>query len=214
LRGNLDWHDADRKVWQFKAEPFYTRVHNYINVQPNTSTVATMYYPANTGRVALQFVNHEAELYGLDLSSKKALGQAVGAWSGKAIVSYVRGKDTTNGGNLFNIMPLNAKLILEHKQNSWSSSIELHAVTAKKNVDAVRKELTTSGYTLVNLRTGYNWKKVRLDAGIDNLFNKQYALPLGGLDFYQYNYTYAPSSGLNQVRGMGRSVNVGLTASF
>jgi outer membrane receptor protein involved in Fe transport len=55
---------------------------------------------------------------------------------------------------------------------------------------------------------------VRLDAGIDNLFNKQYAQPLGGIDFYQYNYTHAPTSGLNQVRGIGRSVNVGLTANF
>ena len=211
LRANLDWHDGERSDWQLKAEPFYTRVHNYVNVQPNTTPLGVATGMMIAPNVALQYVNHEAELYGLDFTAKKALGQAAGVWSGKTIVSYVHGKDTTTGGNLYNIMPLNAKFILEHKLDAWNSSIELRAVSNKKNVDAVRKEVKTAGYTLVNLRTGYNWNKVRLDAGIDNLFNKQYDLPLGGIDLAQ---SIANGFVLTQVRGMGRSVNVGLTASF
>lgn len=210
LRANLDWHDAARSDWQLKVEPFYTRVHNYVNVQPNTTPLAVATVVMLAPNVALQYVNHNAELYGLDLSAKKTLGHAAGEWSGKTIVSYVHGKDTTTGGNLYDIMPLNAKFILEHKLGAWNSSIELHAVSDKRSVDAVRKEVTTAGYSLVNLRTGYNWNKVRLDAGIDNLFNKQYALPLGGIDLNQSTVNKA----LTQVRGMGRSVNVGLTASF
>lgn len=209
LRATADWHDAERRAWQITATPFYTRVSDYINVETNTAAT----WPANRGRAALRFVNHDARLYGLDLAGRMHLGHAAGDWSGRATVSYVNGKDQTTGGNLYNIMPLNGRLALEHKLGAWSSSLELQMVGAKTRVDTVRKELKTGGYSLVDLRTGYGWGKVRVNAGIDNLFDRRYDLPLGGLDFYAYNYLYAATSGhLAQVRGPGRSFNIGLTA--
>jgi len=211
LRATADWHDAERRDWAVRATPFFTRVNDYINVEPNLSTT----YSAPTGRTALRFVNHDARLYGLDLGASKYLGRAGGEWTGRVVLNYVRGKDLDSGNNLYNIMPLNARLALDLNLGAWSSSIEVLGVTAKNKVDAVRLEQKTSAYSLVNLRTSYTWGKLRVDAGIDNLFDKSYALPLGGLDFYQYNYLSPTTGGhLATVRGAGRSLNAGLTLSF
>jgi hypothetical protein len=44
----------------------------------------------------------------------------------------------------------------------------------------MRNEIKTPGYSLVNLRTSYSWKQVRVDFGVENLFDKFYYLPTGG----------------------------------
>jgi iron complex outermembrane receptor protein len=82
-------------------------------------------------------------------------------------------------------------------------------VGSKDEVSQVRNELTTPSYALVNIRTGYQWQAVRVDAGIDNLFNKYYVLPLGGADLADYGKAY----GYN-VPGPGRSFNGRLTVTF
>jgi iron complex outermembrane receptor protein len=211
LRATADWHDAEQRDWQVKATPFYTEVKNYINTVPNPVADTGMFMGAPPGRARLKFVNHDARLYGLDISARKQLGRAGGDWVGRVAVSYVRGKDVSTGDSLYNIMPLNARFGLDHSLGAWSSSIELQSVAAKNSVDPVRMELKTGNYSLVNLRTGYNWGKVRIDAGIDNLFDKRYDLPLGGLDAFRY--AYVPAN-LAPVRGMGRSAHVGLTLTF
>ncbi len=211
LRASADWHDSARQDWQVRVAPFYTRVRDFINVEPNLATT----FPPPPGRVALRFVNRDAKLYGVDLSARKRLGQAGGEWDLRVVASQVRGQDSEGGHDLYNIMPLNGRLALEHSLGGWSSSLEWQAVAAKDRVDDVRQEFKTPGYSLLNLRTRYAWGRARLDAGIDNLLNKQYGLPLGGMDFYVYNYLSPATNGhLSVVRGMGRSVSVGLTVSF
>lgn len=44
----------------------------------------------------------------------------------------------------------------------------------------MRNEIETASYTLLHLRSRYTWRQVTLDAGIENLFDRRYALPLGG----------------------------------
>ena len=105
LRASADWHDAERRDWQFTVTPFYTRVGDYINAAANPVADPGMDMMASPGRVRLQFVNHDARLYGLDMSANKVLGRAWGEWTGRASFSYVRGKDLETGGNLYNIMP-------------------------------------------------------------------------------------------------------------
>ena len=53
----------------------------------------------------------------------------------------------------------------------------MKAVDAKTDVQAVRNELRTPGYALVNLRSGYKWKLVERAS---MLTNRKYDLPLGG----------------------------------
>jgi iron complex outermembrane recepter protein len=202
LKTSADWHDADRRDWQVKVAPFYTYVKDYINATPDTAAV---FNSGIAGRQALTFVNQDAYLYGFDVSGKKALGKFNGEWTGRASLSYTRGK-TTSGDNLYNIMPLNARVALDHISGSWSNTLEAVLVSAKDNVSAVRAEQTTTGYSIANFRTSYKLNQTtRLDAGVDNLFNRQYSLPLGGL---QYVSPHTP------LAAMGRSVNVGVAVSF
>jgi iron complex outermembrane receptor protein len=172
-------------------------------------------FDATSGFVTLQFANHAARLYGADASWRAPLGGSggTGRFSLVGLFGYVRGENLDTGGNLYEMMPVHGSVALEHRRGSWSSRLDFQAVDAKTDVSAVRNELRTPGYALLNLRSGYRWKLgettgVRLDAGIDNLANRNYALPLGG------RYWVGDMTGNTQVPGMGRSLYTGMTFEF
>ncbi len=209
LKTSADWHDAKQQNWEVTVTPFYTYVQDYINAAVNTSS-----NPYNMsgllGRSSLKFVNQNAELYGVDMSGKKLLGKLYGEWTIVASLDYTRGK-TTDGDNLYNIMPLNARLALDHKLGSWSTTFEQVFISAKDDVSAVRGEQTTAGYSISNIRTSYELNKtVNFTAGIDNLFNHFYELPLGGLEYATGNMINAAKP----VRAIGRSINAGISINF
>jgi len=63
------------------------------------------------------------------------------------------------------------------------------------------------------LRSSYQWENVRLDLGINNLFDKLYYAPLGGVDWA--DYSAGGRVGLiSPVPGQGRSFNAGVTVTF
>ncbi|HAF01037.1 MAG TPA: hypothetical protein DCG63_07035 [Methylophilaceae bacterium] len=87
-------------------------------------------------------------------------------------------------------------------------------VDAKSHVEAIRKENMTAGYSLFNLYSSYDWKHARLDIGIENLFDRKYAYPLGGAYIGQGATMGTGVLHGVQVPGMGRSVNVGVTLLY
>jgi len=221
LSGTVGWHSAATKRWELKLAPYYTRVWDYIDVDrcaviaDGSSGCTADRFAATSGFVNLQFANHAARLYGVDVSGRMPLGGKAqfGDFSLAGVLGYVRGRNLDTGNNLYQIMPANAALTLEHRRGDWSSAIEFRAVDAKRDVQAVRNELRTAGYTLFNIRTGYEWHPtepttLRLDAGIDNLANRNYVLPLGG------RYWIGDKTGGSAVPGMGRSFYGGLTFRF
>lgn len=118
-------------------------------------------------------------------------------------------------------MPLNAKVTLTQKIGSWDNGLELVMVDSKKNISDARNEIKTAGYNLVNLHSSYTWKQIRVDVGVENLFNKLYALPLGGAYVGQGTTMAAtplPTGSVpmwgTAVPGMGRSINAGVTVKF
>ncbi len=208
---NADWHDAEGRDWQLKVAPFYTYVQDYINAVPNTS-INPYNMPMLVGRQSLQFANQDVKLYGVDVSGKKYLGRAGGDWTARAVLSYVRGK-ADNGDNLYNIMPLNAHLALDHRLGSWSNTLEAVLVSAKDKVSAVRAEQPVAGYAIANFRTSYKVSKsIRLDAGVDNLFDRQYNLPLGGLEYASADMMAGTPP--KPLRAPGRSINAGVSLDF
>lgn len=175
-----DWHDAEEKPrWGLKSTAYVTHVRNYIDANRCCN------YQGNIGNsdfVMLQYANHTARLYGLDLSGHAQIASSP-LWGNLAVrgkLGWVRGINTDTGDGLFSIMPLHGKLLFEHTLGRWSSALEWEGAAAKTRVSEVRNELRTSGYGLLNLRTGYAWKNLHIDAGIDNLFNRLYYPPLGG----------------------------------
>jgi len=223
VSATASWHDADKKSWSLAVTPYYTYVKDYIDVnrcQAGMSKMGGLSGCPLTGGMAqtgtnnfvyLQFANHDARLYGFDISGKAPLASGgFGQLGARGVIGYVNAKNRDTGDKLYHILPLNAKFALDHQLEQWGSSLEIQLVAAKNDVEAVRNETTTAGYGLVNLRTGYDWKYVRIDAGIENLLDKKYDLPLSG--------TYIGERG-NQawggrVGGYGRSAYLGLTVKF
>ncbi len=148
-----------------------------------------------------------------------ALGslEGIGSFAASSVLNYARGKNTTTDDDLYNIMPLNLKLALEHRLGGWSNVLEAKLVKSKTHVQAVRKELETDGYGILNFTSRYAWKSVRLDLGIENLLDKNYDDPLGGAYIGQGDTmgsgATAPQYG-TAVPGMGRSINTSVTVMF
>ncbi len=222
LSATADWHDTTGERWGLKFTPYLTHVNNYIDARRgNGSGAMTACTGANqtatTGFVYLQFANQDARLHGFDLSGFTDLGKTAhwGQFTLSGMLSYVQGKNRSTGDNLYNTMPLNARLALTQRLGAWTGSAELLMVSGKTRVSAVRNELSTAGYGLVNLRASYEWKQVRLDLGIDNLFDRFYHHPQGGA-YVGQGMTMAATAVPWGVRvpGMGRSLNVGVTVKF
>ena len=218
LSASFDWH-ADNRDWELKATPFYTRVTDYVDaVQWNGTTNAARAPLLTNQFVVLKYANQSARLYGLDLSGRMPLASTGWGKLGlKGLLNYTNGKNLDTGDDLYNIMPLNARLTLSQKLGSWDNGIELVAVSAKDKLSGVRNEIMTPGYGLLNLHASYSWKQARVDFGIENLFDKRYALPLGGA--YVGQGTTMSINPANTpwgipVAGMGRSLNAGMTLKF
>ena len=234
----MGWHDEAQTRWELKVTPYFTHVQNYIDagrcpVSENglgngcslarfNATAATI---ATTQYVTLLFGNYGARLYGVDGSGRLPLGDRTraGEFSLGGLLGYVHGENTApqaagSPGKqpLYHMMPLNAKVTVEHHLGNWSSSFDLQAVDAKKDLQATRMELRTPGYVLANLRTSYQHQisdplSLRFDAGIDNLAGRNYLLPLGGR---YYGPTMSAIKGGASLPGMGRSFHGGLTFQF
>jgi iron complex outermembrane receptor protein len=223
LSATFDWHTANRS-WEFKATPFYTRVTDYIDaVQWDAATDTARTTPVTPAQfTVLKFMNQSARLYGIDLSGKMPLARTgMGEFALKGLLNYTDGKNRDTGDGLYNIMPLNAKLTLTHKLGGWDNAVELVMVKGKNHVSDVRNEMHTPGYSLVNLRGSYAWKQVRVDFGVENLFDKLYYLPLGGAYLGQGTTMAAsatPSGSVpawgTPVPGMGRSLYAGINYKF
>ena len=221
LSATFDWHAADRS-WEFKATPYYTRVADYIDaIQWNGTTNAPRAAPQTNQFTVLKFMNQSARLYGLDLSGRMPLAKTgLGEFGLKGLLNYTNGRNRDTGDGLYNIMPLNARLALTQKFVGWDNALEFVMVKGKHSGSDARNEMDTPGYGLVNLRASHSWKQVRLDFGIENLFDRLYYHPLGGA--YTGQGTTMSSSTTaattpkwgTPVPGPGRSIYAGLTVKF
>lgn len=207
ISATLDWHDAEGKFWQAKITPYFTYVQDYIGVEQLNAGLAG-------NRANLRFENQDARFYGINMEGAKQLWHDTPWGEGrvKANLAWTRG-ERTNGDSLYQIMPLNARISLEQKKGAWSNGVDVQFVDRKTRVDDARLEPETGGYTLVDLRSSYQWTKARLDFSVTNLFDRYYALPTGGVAFADWKAN-GSAGAMGPVAGMGRSVNVGLTLDF
>jgi iron complex outermembrane receptor protein len=214
-----DWHDADRERWGFRTTVYTTYVDDYVDAR--RCDFGQCGGAANVGRtngfVLLQFANQSAQLYGADVSGVAPLlpPGRLGSLELRGLASYVRGENLSTGDALYHLMPLNAKASLVHRLGNWTSTLEVVGVAARNRVSRVRNEVPTPGYSLVNLRASHQWKGVRLDVGVDNLFDRFYFLPLGGAYLGQgWSMTTNAIPWGVTVPGMGRSVTAAVSMEF
>lgn len=203
---SADWHDT-AGGWRVKVTPYVTYVEDFIDADPFGT-----FGPGNEF-VKLKFANHDALLWGADVSGSVTLarGSAFGDFDLAGSAGFVRGENRDTNQDLYHLAPLHVRLVLDHRLGDWSNGIELVASTTKTEVNDDRREPETSGYALVNLRTAYQWPGVRLDAGIDNVFDQRWYDPLAGVDFADFSLNGGP---VRALEGEGRSFNVGVTVTF
>lgn len=216
------FHEPENNQWEIKATPYFSYVENFIDADRcgTTGTSCTTTQPTN-GFYYLQTQNHDARLWGTDLSARTDLftDKTVGAFGTHTTMSYVRG-ERMDGGNLYHMMPFNMKVALDHKLDSWKNMLEFQFVDGKSDVQQIRNELHTPSYILLNAKTGYTWKNLSIDVGLDNILDKQYYHPLAGAytgDYYAMSLGGMIDAGYRNNRnlsGMGRSVFVGVSLTY
>jgi iron complex outermembrane receptor protein len=206
-----NWHDRDARLWQLQVTSYFTAVHNYIGVLPFCA-------PACSGMPASQllFANQRARLYGADVNAAYTLSDSAvsGVLRLTGTVGYAHGEDLSTRTALYHVMPLHGTVALEHEFKGWSNALRFHAVDRKTDVDPLRLEPSTAGYTLVDFHTAYVWRNLRLDFAVINLFDRQYASPLGGTwQSAQYSPGYAGAT-FRPLPAAGRSVDTGFSVNF
>lgn len=215
VSATVHWQNFMESGIELKLSPFYTRVRDYIDAVA-CSSIGKTCAARKDGFVNLSLSNQQANLFGADLSLEKTVAQSsfLGKLNAKGVINYVHGENTQTHTGLYNIMPLNAKFSLQQKIDHWTNTLEWQLVDAKSRTSEIRRELTTSGYTLLNVRTSYEFQQGRIDFGIENLTNRFYSLPLGGAYLGQgatmgMGVPYGTS-----VPGVGRSMYVSGTWKF
>lgn len=215
------WHDEGKERWDFKLSGHATYVDDYIDARRCPRALSaqcnTLNSSADDRYVILQYVNQRAMLQGIDVSGSTLIAQHadIGKLYLNGMASYVDGRNLSSGDKLYHIMPLHAKIALEHRSQQWTNTLEVHSISAKDEVSRVRNEVQTPGYTLLNLRSSFAWKNGRLDLALENALNRFYLLPLGGAYLGQGNSM--TTSGIPwgmSVPGRARSLNVALNLSF
>ncbi|UOD29610.1 TonB-dependent receptor [Massilia violaceinigra] len=200
------WHGGGTNGWFVKLNPYYNRVSDYIDA--DTLGQFNPYMIKSARGALLRFANHDARLYGANLSWRMPLTGAL-AFTGNA--AYTRGK-RADGGDLYHIAPPNALLSLDYSSGALSGQFESKLVARKDHADARRLEPHTAGYALLNARAAYQLRKnVRLSAGVSNLLDKQYADPLGGV---YLSGLIAQRGALQALPAHGRSLELGISVGF
>jgi iron complex outermembrane receptor protein len=197
-------------AWEIKATPYLTYIQDYVDVD----TLGTATY-GMSNFAQLRFANHNARIEGADLSASDALWSSSRFGQGKAsaVGGWLHGERLDAKSGLYQMMPLNARIGLDEELKGASVGIGLQTVDRKADVDPLRMEQKTPGYTLLNLHAGYERGFLRVSAAADNLLNKCYELPLGGVNFDDF----MASGWMNQIKpltGRGRSLRINLTARF
>ena len=160
--------------WYAGVTPFYQSVSDYIQGMPINRTDMN-------GKQVLQYQNIDrAELYGFDLQGGYEFGHGLAL---DTTVSYVRGRNRDDGGDLYRIAPLRGLLDLSHRSGAWESHIEWMWADAQNKIASLQDETTSPGYGIINLRVARTFAEtVRVELGIENLFDKLYADHLSGVN--------------------------------
>ena len=158
--------EKDYQSGSVKAKLFHSRLEDYI------------YY--NSSKMMNRFENINATIYGMELSGIHAMSDELYLDYGLA---YLRGtKDEALEGqtdkDLAEIPPLKLNMALNYDYGlKNTASVELVAADDWSNFDADNGEQALDGYAIVNLKVKHMvTEKVELTAGVDNVFNKTYAV--------------------------------------
>jgi iron complex outermembrane receptor protein len=163
-------HSTDRTL--IKATAFYSYVQDYITVH-NQNKVNNV-VPNNNAR---SYENVNAQFFGGEVDLRLSLTQELFLFGG---MSYVQARKETKpeknirSSRVAEIPPLKTRIALRYDKGSYFGEVETILSANQYRVDTDLNEQRTSGYGVVNIKVGGNFKGFTLNAGIDNVFDKKY----------------------------------------
>ncbi|HLP36046.1 TonB-dependent receptor [Lacibacter sp.] len=103
-------------------------------------------------------------------------------------ISYNYGHNKTKNEPLRRIPPVNGRFISSYKKNQWFASVEwLYASKQTRLAQGDKDDNRipkggTPGWNVLNIYAGYEWKQLRFNTGIQNLFNEDYRTHGSGIN--------------------------------
>lgn len=152
---------------------FINRIDNYIQGLPTDDAAILAAGDANT----LVFSNTDALLYGMDVTADWQLTEVL---SLDVNALYVRGERRDVKDDLYRIAPPSIAMGLEYRRGDWFARLQGRAVAAQDKVSEVQQERSSSGYATVDVAAGWESGAFAIKAGVDNLFDIEYADHLAG----------------------------------
>lgn len=161
-------------TWSATLTPFYQSVRDFIQGEPIGRNDMN-------GRPVLQYQNiRRAELYGAELAVDWNIHEYL---TFAAIASYARAENRENGDALYRVAPMRGLASIVYQNNGWEAGVECEWAAAQNRVARGQNEPTTPGYGLVHLRLARELPHgVRVEAGVENVFDKRYTDYLGGVN--------------------------------
>jgi iron complex outermembrane receptor protein len=123
--------------------------------------------------------NVDARTWGGELEHTLPLAER---WTVESTIAYTRGENRTDGGSLAQMPPLEGRLSLTWARDRLSLGGLLRAVAEQDRVDLGRGNIVgqdvseTDGFAVFSLNGSYRLsQQFSLSAGVDNLFDRDYA---------------------------------------
>ncbi len=172
----------------FNPRIFYRDINGYIQGVASTNPIVNAVSGgANGDPTPLQFTNTNAEIYGIDAPFRFRLSDELIL---DAMISYVRGKNTTLRDNLYRISPLNGRLAITYDRSLWAITVENVLAARQKKLSRTivldeprSSNAATAGWGIVNLYA--HWLSdngVQIRVGVENLFDKDYTSHVAGFN--------------------------------
>lgn len=176
--------DYESDAFSLRPTIFYRRVDDFIQGIPVDATVGVIDSPVemiaamNGDSTPLRFGNVDAELLGADLDfSIRPIARIVIAGT----ASYVRGKRRDIDDDLYRIAPANLRLSAAWQGDRLSFGAEMFASAAQNKVALSNDEAPSDAFAVFGLFARYAARDgMAIEAGIENLFDTQYAPHLAG----------------------------------
>lgn len=206
--------DLETGAFSFRPSVFYRRVDGFIQGVPYDDSVGVIDSPVemiaamNGDPTPLTFGNVDAELYGADLDFSF---RPVEKFEISGVASFVRGKRRDIDDDLYRIAPANLLLSAAYLGDRLSFGAELMAAASQDRVSASNDEQPSDSYAVVGLFARYAvGSDLRIEAGVENLFDEQYQPHLAGRS--RVGASDVPLG--ERLPGPGRGAWVRLTTQF
>ncbi len=158
---------------------FWQKIDGYVQGVPLTDIKALMVARMMGDNDPLMFANTDAELYGTDVDASYQLREN---WRLTMTATYTRGERTDIDDNLYRVAPLSGQMALSWQKDAWRTQLAVRGAAKQDKVSSIQKEQTSAGYGVVDILTAYETDSWLLKAGVSNLFDKEYADHLGGVN--------------------------------